>query len=106
MQQKLHNSPLLKREEFYMISTNNYLVVTPNNYYLCNDVRHIINTIKHSCYRLNTPQLQSFNSCIRTHIKNDKFRQPIKKGGTRNKFIIKDDIYVVKLDKEEIRMFY
>ena len=85
---------------------NNYLVVTPNNYYLCNDIRHIINSIKHSCYRLNANQLKSFNSCIRTHINNNDFRKPIKKGGTRNKFIIKDNIYVVKLDKEEIKMFF
>ena len=89
-----------------MISINNYLVVTPNNYYLCNDVRHIINTIKHYCFRLNATQLKSFNSCIRTHIKNNDFREPIKKGGTRNKFIIKDNIYVIKLNKEEIRMFF
>lgn len=89
-----------------MISTNNYLVVTADNYFLCNDVRHIINSIKHSCYRLNATQLKSFNSCIRTHIKNDNFREPIKKGGTRNKFIIKDNIYVIKLDKEEIKLFF
>ena len=89
-----------------MISTNNYLVVTPNNYFLCNDVRHIINTIKHSCYRLNSLQLRTFNGCISNHIKNNKYREPLKKGGNRNKYIIKDDIYVVKLDKEEIRMFY
>lgn len=89
-----------------MISTNNYLVVTPDNYFLCNDIRHIINTIKHYCFRLNATQLKSFNSCIRTHIKNDNFREPIKKGGTRNKFIIKDNIYVIKLDKEEIKLFF
>lgn len=89
-----------------MISTNNYLVVTPDNYFLCNDIRHIINTIKHYCFRLNTTQLKSFNSCIRTHIKNDNFREPLKKGGTRNKFIIKDNIYVIKLDKEEIKLFF
>lgn len=89
-----------------MISTNNYLVVTPDNYFLCNDIRHIINTIKHSCYRLNATQLKSFNSCIRTHIKNDNFREALKKGGTRNKFIIKDNIYVIKLDKEEIKLFF
>ena len=89
-----------------MISVNSYLVVTPDGYMLCNDVRHIINSIKHYCYRLNANQLKSFNSCIKTHIKNNDFREPIKKGGTRNKFIINDDIYVVKLDIEEIRMFY
>lgn len=89
-----------------MISTNNYLVVTPDNYFLCNDIRHIINTIKHYCFRLNATQLKSFNSCIRTHIKNDNFREPLKKGGTRNKFIIKDNIYVIKLDKEEIELFF
>ena len=89
-----------------MICTNNYLVVTPDNYFLCNDIRHIINTIKHYCFRLNATQLKSFNSCIRTHIKNDNFREPLKKGGTRNKFIIKDNIYVIKLDKEEIKLFF
>lgn len=89
-----------------MLSTNSYLVVTSDNYYLCNDIRHIINTIKHYCFRLNATQLKSFNSCIRTHINNNYFREPIKKGGTRNKFIINADIYVVKLNKEEIKMFY
>lgn len=89
-----------------MLNTNSYLVITPNNYFLCNDIRHIINTIKHSCYRLNATQLKSFNSCIRTHIKNNNFREPLKKSGTRNKFIINADIYVVKLNKEEIKMFY
>ena len=89
-----------------MLKVNQYLVVTPNNHFLCNDIRHIINSIKHSCYRLNTTQLKSFNSCIRTHVKNENYRQPIKKGGTRNKFIIKDDIYVIKLDSNEIRMFF
>lgn len=89
-----------------MLSTNNYLVVTPNNFYVCNDIRHIINTIKHYCFRLNATQLKSFNSCIRTHIKNNNFRAPLKKGGTRNKFIINADIYVIKLNKEEIKMFY
>ena len=89
-----------------MISTNNYLVVTSDNYFLCNDIRHIINTIKHYCFRLNATQLKSFNSCIRTHIKNDNFREPLKKAGTRNKFIIKDNIYVIKLDKEEIKLFF
>lgn len=89
-----------------MISTNNYLVVTPNNYFLCNDVRHIINTIKHYCFRLNATQLKSFNSCISNHIKNSKYKEPIKKGGTRNKFIINADIYVIKLDKQEIKLFF
>ena len=88
------------------ISTNSYLVVTPNNYFLCNDVRHIINSIKHSCYRLNANQLKSFNSSITTHIKNNDFREPIKKEGTKNKFIIKDNIYVIKLDKDEIKLFF
>lgn len=89
-----------------MLKVNQYLVVTPTDYYLCNDIRHIINSIKHSCYRLNTTQLKSFNSCIRTHVKNENYRQPIKKEGTRNKFIIKDDIYIIKLDSNEIRMFF
>ena len=89
-----------------MISVNSYLVVTPDDYILCNDIRHIINSIKPYCYRLNANQLKSFNSCIRTHIKNNNFREPIKKGGTRNKFIISKDIYVIKLTKEEIKLFY
>ena len=78
-----------------MVSVNSYLVVTPDGYMLCNDIKHIINSIKPYCYRLNANQLKSFNSCIRTHIKNNNFREPIKKGGTRNKFIISKDIYVI-----------
>ena len=89
-----------------MLSTNSYLVVTPKEYFLCNDSRHIISTIKHYCFRLNATQLKSFNSCISTHIKHNDFREPIKKGGTRNKYIINADIYVVKLNKDEIRLFY
>ena len=30
-----------------MLRVNNYLVATPAGYFLCNDVRHIINSIKH-----------------------------------------------------------
>ena len=89
-----------------MLQVNKYLVVTPDGYILCNNIRHIINSIKPHCYRLNANQLKSFNSCIKTHIKNNNFREPIKKGGTRNKFIINADIYVVKLDNEEIKMFF
>lgn len=85
-----------------MLSTNSYLVVTPDNYFLCNDVRHIINTIKHSCFRLNGHQLQNFNKLITRHIEREDWDKPIKK----QKYIIKDDIYVVKLDKDEIRLFY
>lgn len=85
-----------------MLSTNSYLVVTPNNYYLCNDIRHIINTIKHSCYRLNGHQLQNFNKLITRHIERGDLDKPLKK----QKYIIKDDIYVVKLSNEEIRLFY
>jgi len=85
-----------------MLSTNSYLVVTPNNYYLCNDIRHIINTIKHSCYRLNGHQLQNFNKLITRHIERGDWDKPLKK----QKYIIKDDIYVVKLSNEEIRLFY
>lgn len=84
------------------ISTNNYLVVTPDNFFLCNDVRHIINTIKHSCYRLNGHQLQNFNKLITRHIERADWDKPIKK----QKYIIKDNIYVIKLDKDEIRLFY
>ena len=85
-----------------MLSTNSYLVVTPKEYYLCNDVRHIINTIKHSCFRLNGHQLQNFNKLITRHIERGDWDKPIKK----QKYIIRDDIYVVKLNKEEIRMFF
>lgn len=85
-----------------MLSTNSYLVVTPDNYFLCNDVRHIINTIKHSCFRLNGHQLQNFNKLITRHIEREDWDKPIKK----QKYIIKDDIYVVKLNSEEIRLFY
>lgn len=85
-----------------MISTNNYLVVTPDNYFLCNDVRHIINSIKHSCFRLNGHQLQNFNKLITRHIEREDWDKPIKK----QKYIIKDDIYVVKLNNAEIKMFY
>ena len=89
-----------------MLQVNEYLVVTPGGYMLCNDVRHIINSIKPYCYRLNANQLKSFPPPPTTHIKNNNFREPIKKGGTRNKFIISKDIYVVKLDTEEVKLFY
>lgn len=79
-----------------------YLVVTPNNYFLCNDIRHIINSIKHSCYRLNTFQLASFNQLISRHIERGDFKKPIKK----KKYIIKDDIYVAPLTKDELKLFY
>lgn len=85
-----------------MLSTNSYLVVTANNYYLCNDIRHIINIIKHSCYRLNGHQLQNFNKLITRHIERGDWDKPLKK----QKYIIKDDIYVVKLSKDEIKLFY
>lgn len=85
-----------------MLSTNSYLVVTPKEYYLCNDVRHIINTIKHSCFRLNGHQLQNFNKLITRHIEREDWDKPIKK----QKYIIKDNIYVVKLNKDEIKMFF
>lgn len=85
-----------------MLSTNSYLVVTPKEYFLCNDVRHIINSIKHSCFRLNGHQLQNFNKLITRHIEREDWDKPIKK----QKYIIKDDIYVVKLNNDEIRLFY
>lgn len=85
-----------------MLSTNSYLVVTPKEYFLCNDVRHIINTIKHSCFRLNGHQLQNFNKLITRHVEREDWDKPIKK----QKYIIKDDIYVVKLNNDEIRLFY
>lgn len=84
------------------INTNSYLVVTPKGYYLCNDIRHIINTIKHSCFRLNSHQLQNFNKLITRHIEREDWDKPIKK----QKYIIKDNIYVVKLDSNEIKMFF
>ena len=85
-----------------MISVNSYLVVTPDGYILCNDVRHIINSIKHYCYRLNTHQLQNFNKLISNHIKRQDWHKPIKK----QKDIISKDIDVIKLTTEEIKLFY
>ena len=98
---KLHNSLKLKGG-FYMISVNSYLVVTPDGYMLCNDVRHIINSIKHYCYRLNTHQLQNFNKLISNHIKRQDWHKPVKK----QRYIISKDIYVIKLTNEEIKLFY
>ena len=85
-----------------MISVNSYLVVTPDDYMLCNDVRHIINSIKKYCYRLNTQQLVGFNRLITRHIQRQDWKKAIKK----QKYIINKDSYIVKLDNEEIRMFY
>ena len=85
-----------------MISVNSYLVVTPDGYMLCNDVRHIINSIKHYCYRLNTHQLQNFNKLISNHIKRQDWNKTIKK----QRYIISKDIYVIKLTTEEIKLFY
>ena len=85
-----------------MLRVNNYLVVTPAGYFLCNDVRHIINSIKHYCYRLNTHQLQNFSKLISNHIKRQDWRKPIKK----QRYIINANIYVVKLDTEEVKLFY
>ena len=85
-----------------MISVNSYLVVTPDGYMLCNDVRHIINSIKSYCYRLNGSQLKNFNALITRHIQRQDWHKPIKK----QKYIINKDIYIVKSDNQEIRMFY
>ena len=85
-----------------MISVNSYLVVTPDGYMLCNDVRHIINSIKSYCYRLNGSQLQNFNALITRHIQRQDWHKPIKK----QKYIISKDIYVIKLTTEEIKLFY
>ena len=85
-----------------MLSTNSYLVVTPNGYTLCNDVRHVINSIKGYCFRLNGSQLNAFNRLISRHIQRGEWRKAIKK----QKYIIKADIYVIKLDTNEIKMFY
>ena len=85
-----------------MLKVNNYLVVTPDDYMLCNDVRHIINSIKPYCYRLNTHQLQNFNKLISNHIKRQDWHKPIKK----QRYIISKDIYVIELTAEEIKLFY
>ena len=85
-----------------MISVNSYLVVTADGYMLCNDVRHIINSIKPYCYRLNTHQLKNFNTLISRHIDRQDWLKPIK----RQKYIINKDIYVIELTREEIKMFY
>ena len=85
-----------------MLQVNKYLVVTPRGYVLCNDIRHTINSIKSYCYRLNTHQLQAFNALISRHIQRGEWRKAIKK----QKYIINADIYVIKLDAEEIKMFY
>ena len=85
-----------------MLQVNKYLVVTPRGYVLCNDIRHIINSIKGYCYRLNTHQLQAFNALISRHIQRGEWRKAIKK----QKYIISKDIYVMKLTTEEIKLFY
>lgn len=85
-----------------LVKNEYYLVVTPKQYFICNDIRHIINSIKHYCFRLNGKQLNNFNKLITRHIERADWDKPIKK----QKYIIKDDIYVVKLNKEEIRLFY
>ena len=85
-----------------MISVNSYLVVTPDDYMLCNDVRHIINSIKPYCYRLNGSQLKNFNALITRHIQRQDWHKPIKK----QRYIISKDIYVIKLTTEEIKLFY
>lgn len=85
-----------------MLQTNSYLVVTPNGYTLCNDIRHVINSIKGYCFRLNGSQLNAFNRLISRHVQRNDWRKPIKK----QRYIINKDIYVVKLTNEEIKMFY
>ena len=85
-----------------MLQTNQYLVATPSDYIICNDIRHTINSIKGYCYRLNTHQLQAFNALISRHIKRQDWRKAIKK----QKYIINADIYGIKLDAEEIKMFF
>ena len=85
-----------------MLQINKYLVVTQDEYILCNDVRHIINSIKKYCYRLNTQQLVGFNRLITRHIERQDWYKPIKK----QTYIISKDIYVIKLDNNEIKMFY
>ena len=85
-----------------MLQANKYLVITPTGYILCNDIRHIINSIKNYCYRLNGHQLQNFNKLITRHIERQDWRKPIKK----QRYIINANIYVVKLNTEEIKLFY
>lgn len=81
---------------------NKYLVVTSDKYILCNDVKHIINSIRHYCYRLNTQQLVAFNRLITRHIERGDWDKPVKK----QRYIISKDIYVIELDVEEIKLFY
>ena len=85
-----------------MLQMNRYLVVTQDEYILCNDVRHIINSIKHYCYRLNSSQLKNFNALITRHIERQDWHKPIKK----QRYIISKDIYVIALTAEEIKLFY
>ena len=84
------------------MKVNRYLVITSDEYFLCNDVKHIINSIKHYCYRLNTQQLQNFNRLISRHIERQDWNKPIKK----QRYIISKDIYVIELTAEEIKLFY
>ena len=85
-----------------MLQVNKYLVITPQGYILCNDIRHIINSIKHYCFRLNGQQLKNFNALITRHIQRQDWRKPIKK----QRYIINVNIYVVKLDTEQVKLFY
>ena len=85
-----------------MLQMNKYLVVTQDGYILCNDVRHIISSIKKYCYRLNTQQLVGFNRLITRHIERQEWRKAIKK----QRYIISKDIYVIELTAEEIKLFY
>ena len=84
------------------MKVNRYLAVTSDEYFLCNDVKHMINSIKHYCYRLNTQQLQNFNRLISRHIERQDWNKPIKK----QRYIISKDIYVIELTAEEIKLFY
>ena len=85
-----------------LVKNEYFIVVTPKKYFICNDIRHIINSIKHYCFRLNGHQLQNFNGLITRHIERGEWCKPIKK----QRYIIKDNIYVIKIDKQELKLFY
>lgn len=85
-----------------ILPTNNYLVVTPKSYYLCNDIKHVICMIRPYCYYLKNTQLNNFNHLISRHIERQDWLLPIKK----KQYIKEADIYVIKLTNDEISMFY
>ena len=83
-----------------------YLVITPDKYLLCKDIRHVICSIRNLCYTMNGMQLKCFNKSISRQVEKRDFRNPIKKEGYSNKYIKEANIYVIPLDGEELKMFY